>query len=203
MPQPIRLAPLRRLRFPRSPGRLEAVPFFAFMGWTFGDPDGLVDRAEIVLAWLERRAGCQYDLHVYVVSECGSVGADRFGYELFLECPDPGDGVAVRVSDQDSHSRWCRRDVVVRHSELPHLRAWLGGELPEKTVTSSQEVRAEAQAQVEAAQKETEKADRKAAKAQAVTKAAKDLRDAWVASAFYDRQDPALAEALIDALDNQ
>ena len=49
---------------------------------------------------------------------------------------------------------------------------------------------------------EKEKALRKAAKAQAVLKAAKDLRDAWVASAFYDRQDPALAEALIDALEN-
>jgi hypothetical protein len=50
MPPPIRPAPLRRLRFPRSPGRLDAVPFFALMGWAFGNPDGLVERAEVVLA---------------------------------------------------------------------------------------------------------------------------------------------------------
>ena len=50
MPPPIRPAPLRRLHFPRSPGRLEAVPFFALMGWAFGNPDGLVERAEVVLA---------------------------------------------------------------------------------------------------------------------------------------------------------
>jgi hypothetical protein len=50
MPPPIRPAPLRRLRFPRSPGRLDAVPFFALLGWAFGNPDGLVERAEVVLA---------------------------------------------------------------------------------------------------------------------------------------------------------
>ena len=50
MPKPIHRAPLRRLHFPRASGGLDPVPFFALMGWAFGDPDGLVGRAEVVLA---------------------------------------------------------------------------------------------------------------------------------------------------------
>lgn len=46
---PVR-SPLRRLHFPRLAGELDAVPFYALMGWGFGDPDGVVARAQVVLA---------------------------------------------------------------------------------------------------------------------------------------------------------
>jgi len=50
MPLPSVRSPLRRLRFPRPAGGLDAVPFYALMGWGFGDPDALVGRADLVLA---------------------------------------------------------------------------------------------------------------------------------------------------------
>jgi len=50
MPVPPTRNPLCRLRFPRPAGGLDAVPFHALMGWAFGDPDGLVGRADLVLA---------------------------------------------------------------------------------------------------------------------------------------------------------
>jgi hypothetical protein len=49
MPAPAQ-SPLRRLHFPRPAGGLDAVPFYALLGWGFGDPDALVGRADVVLA---------------------------------------------------------------------------------------------------------------------------------------------------------
>ena len=46
---PVR-SPLRRLHFPRPAGGLDSVPFYALMGWGFGDPDAVVARAQVVLA---------------------------------------------------------------------------------------------------------------------------------------------------------
>lgn len=50
MPVPPAPSPLRRLRFPRPAGGLEPVPFHAFMGWGFGNPDAVVGRADVVVA---------------------------------------------------------------------------------------------------------------------------------------------------------
>jgi hypothetical protein len=78
MPNPIPRGPLRRLRFPRPPGGHDAVPFFALMGWAFGNPDGLVGRADVVLAVdvMSRRELVVYGEVALFPVEIGGVASD-------------------------------------------------------------------------------------------------------------------------------
>jgi hypothetical protein len=41
---------LQPLRYPRSPWNLRGIPFHGFLGWGFGDPERLVESAELVVA---------------------------------------------------------------------------------------------------------------------------------------------------------
>jgi hypothetical protein len=92
MPNSIRRGPLRRLHFPRPAGALDAVPFFALMGWAFGDPDELVDHAEVVLAVdvMTRRELVVYgEVALFPVELAGQV-ADLvvLAVELDLDTPE-------------------------------------------------------------------------------------------------------------------
>ena len=50
MPTPVPSAPLQDLRYPRARPSVRGVPFHGLLGRGFGDPEGLVAAAQVVVA---------------------------------------------------------------------------------------------------------------------------------------------------------